>query len=139
MSQLFRTLSTVLQSRKESRKRNLSFHLPAAISLASSLRLLELDNSYVSLQEIYDGHCRERGMSKEDPILAFTDRFRTMFDPSKQTVSTSSQPDISVVLVLIFLSLFSRSFYLSLSIYFSLYLAFSRLAPRSGLTSGSSS
>jgi transformation/transcription domain-associated protein len=99
ISQVFRTLSTVLQSRKESRKRNLSFHLPAAIPLAPSLRLLELDNSYTSLQDVYDAHCQERHLSKEDPVLAFTNRFKSLFDPKTQAVGSPEYINLRVELM----------------------------------------
>lgn len=95
---MFRTLSTVLQSRKESRKRNLSFHLPAAVPLATSLRLLELDHSYTSLQDIYDAHCREKNLSKEDPILHITDRFKNLFDPETQKVGSAEWLNLRVEL-----------------------------------------
>ncbi|CDZ98369.1 Histone acetyltransferase SAGA, TRRAP/TRA1 component, PI-3 kinase superfamily [Phaffia rhodozyma] len=99
MSQVFRTLSTVLQSRKESRKRNLSFHLPAAIPLAPALRLIELDSSYSSFQDIYDAHCRDKGWSKEDPVLHFTDRFRELFDPANQVVGSPEYVNLRLELM----------------------------------------
>jgi phosphatidylinositol kinase/protein kinase (PI-3 family) len=90
VAQLFRMLSTALQTKKESRKRNLAFHLPAAIPLAPSLRLIELDSTYISLQDVFDAHCKSRGLSKEDPILYFADRFRELFDPKVRLLSLSS-------------------------------------------------
>jgi transformation/transcription domain-associated protein len=99
ISQVFRTLSTVLQSRKESRKRNLSFHLPAAIPLAPQLRLLELDSSYVSLQDIYDGHCQDRHLSKEDPVLHFTNRFKSLYNPATMTRDSPETINLRVELM----------------------------------------
>ncbi|TDL29737.1 hypothetical protein BD410DRAFT_736870 [Rickenella mellea] len=67
--QLFRTFNSALTRRKESRKRNLHFHLPASISLSPNLRLVANDSSYITLQDVYDHHCDEKGISREDPVL----------------------------------------------------------------------
>jgi len=80
--QLFRIMNCVLRRRKESRRRNLQFHLPAAVPLGTQLRLVQNDSSYVSMQEIYDDYALSRGMSHEDTILAFCDRQRQLYDPS---------------------------------------------------------
>ncbi|KAJ7498882.1 hypothetical protein FB451DRAFT_1427318, partial [Mycena latifolia] len=67
--QIFRTFNGALTRKKESRKRNLSFHIPAVVSFSPSLRLFQTDSSYVSLGDIYDLHCEENGFAKEDPFL----------------------------------------------------------------------
>jgi len=67
--QIFRTFNGALTRKKESRKRNLSFHIPAVVSFSPNLRLFQTDSSYVSLGDIYDLHCEENGFAKEDPCL----------------------------------------------------------------------
>lgn len=67
--QLFRTFNHALTRRKESRKRNLQFHLPWAVSLSPSVRLITNDSSYVSLQDIYDRHCKDMGITREEPAI----------------------------------------------------------------------
>ncbi|KAJ7700136.1 hypothetical protein B0H17DRAFT_1158131 [Mycena rosella] len=67
--QIFRTFNGALTRKKESRKRNLSFHIPAVVSFSPTLRLFQTDSSYVSLGDIYDLHCEENGFAKEDPLL----------------------------------------------------------------------
>lgn len=81
LTQLFRIMNSVLRKRKESRKRNLQFHLPTAIALAPQLRLVQNDISYVSLQDIFDDYCSTHGMSREDSIMAFLDRMKQLHDP----------------------------------------------------------
>jgi transformation/transcription domain-associated protein len=83
LTQLFRILNTVLQKRKESRKRNLSIHLPAAIPLTPTLRLVTSDNSYVSLQDVFDEHCRRMDMGRDKPTLEFIDKWRQIYVPSE--------------------------------------------------------
>lgn len=73
---------SVLNRRKESRKRNLSFHLPVAVPLNPALRLLANDSSYVTLQHIYDSHCEMMRMAREDPQLAFAEKFSSVYNPS---------------------------------------------------------
>ncbi|KAI5124824.1 hypothetical protein M0805_005454 [Coniferiporia weirii] len=67
--QLFRTFNHALTRRKESRKRNLQFHLPLTVLLNPAVRLVLNDPSYVSLQDVYDQHCEEIGVTREDPAL----------------------------------------------------------------------
>ncbi|KAF9453072.1 FAT-domain-containing protein [Macrolepiota fuliginosa MF-IS2] len=67
--QVLRTFNGVLQRKKETRKRNLSFHLPAAISCSPTLRLFQTDSSYITLGDIYELHCEDTGISREEPIL----------------------------------------------------------------------
>jgi len=83
---------SVLVRRKESRKRILCFHLPAAIPLSPSLRLLENDSSVVGLQDIYDQHLRELNISKEDPVLMHAEKFRAILDSTKPSGTLVSCP-----------------------------------------------
>jgi transformation/transcription domain-associated protein len=79
LTQVFRTFNCALVRRKESRKRNLLFHIPAAISCSPSLRLLQTDSSYITLGDIYDHHCEEAGLSREDPILVSGEKSRVCY------------------------------------------------------------
>jgi transformation/transcription domain-associated protein len=72
--QLFRIFNTTLSKRKESRRRNLNFHLPLIQPLAPSLRLVQDDPSYISLQGIYEDHCRRTSADRDSPILFTLDR-----------------------------------------------------------------
>ncbi|EPT03792.1 hypothetical protein FOMPIDRAFT_150002 [Fomitopsis schrenkii] len=73
---LLRTLNLTLARKKESRKRNLHFHLPVAVPCSSNLRLLQNDSSYISLGDIYDQHCEDTGIEREDPGLLMTENYR---------------------------------------------------------------
>ena len=84
--QLFRHFNGTLSKRKESRRRNLKFHLPLMIPLAPHIRMVQDDASYISLQAIFEDHCRKSGMSKDDPILFTMEKLR-MLAESKSTVS----------------------------------------------------
>lgn len=86
--QLFRIFNTTLSKRKESRRRNLNFHLPLIQPLAPSLRLVQDDPSYISLQGIYEDHCRRTGADKDSPILFTMERMRPGAQPAGQDPST---------------------------------------------------
>lgn len=76
--QLFRHFNGTLSKKKESRRRNLNFHLPLMIPLAPHIRMVQDDPSYVSLQGIFEDHCRRSGMSKDDPILFSMEKMRAL-------------------------------------------------------------
>jgi len=76
--QFFRLLNGPLAKHKESRKRNLQFDLPVAIPFSPSLRLVENEASITTLQDVYESHCRERGMDKDDPIMGFVEKLRDL-------------------------------------------------------------
>lgn len=76
----FRTLNR----KKETRKRNLHFHLPAAVSCAPNLRLLQNDASYINLGDIYDQHCEASGIAREEPVLMIGEKVKATLREFKQ-------------------------------------------------------
>ncbi|KAI9886978.1 MAG: hypothetical protein M1823_001194 [Watsoniomyces obsoletus] len=78
--QLFRILNSALAKKKESRRRNLTFHLPLMIPLAPHIRIVQDDPTYSSLQAIYEDHCRRTGTSKDEPILFTMNRLLGLAD-----------------------------------------------------------
>lgn len=84
--QLFRIFNGVLSKRKESRRRNLYFHLPLMVPLAPHIRLVRDDPSYISLQGIYEDYCRRVGMNKDEPVLFTMEKMRALAE-TKQNVS----------------------------------------------------
>lgn len=50
------------------------------------MRLLSNDPSYVSLQDIYDRHCDELGITREDPILMAGEKIRAVLRESQTIV-----------------------------------------------------
>nr|CAG8553245.1 5905_t:CDS:10 [Entrophospora candida] len=77
MLQLFRILNSVIEHHKESRKRNLSFHLPLIIPFAPQVRIVQDDPSYCSLQDIYEDHCDDIKISKDEPIIYFINKMKS--------------------------------------------------------------
>ncbi|GAA5832957.1 hypothetical protein JCM3766R1_000374 [Sporobolomyces carnicolor] len=93
--QLLRLLNCPLASRKESRKRNLQFNVPAIVPFSAGVRIIENDDSITSLQDVYEQHCRSLGISREDPILAFTERMQALYrqtpTPDRSTLAIGRQ------------------------------------------------
>jgi transformation/transcription domain-associated protein len=87
--QLFRIFNGLLAKRKESRRRNLYFHLPLMVPLAPHIRLVRDDSSYISMQGIYEDYCRRMGMNKDEPVLFTMDRMRSLAE-TKQNVSVTA-------------------------------------------------
>ena len=76
--QLFRIFNGLLAKRKEARRRNLQFYLPLMVPLAPSIRLVQEDANYISLQGVYEDHCRRHNLNKDDPVLFTMEKLRTM-------------------------------------------------------------
>ncbi|KAG9303929.1 hypothetical protein G9A89_005839 [Geosiphon pyriformis] len=74
--QFFRILNSVLDGRREARRRNLFFHLPLVIPLAPQIRLVQDDSSYSSLQDIFEDYCDTKGVNKDEPIIYYTNKMR---------------------------------------------------------------
>jgi transformation/transcription domain-associated protein len=97
--QLFRHFNGTLSKKKESRRRNLNFHLPLMIPLAPHIRMVQDDASYISLQGVYEDHCRRHRMSKDEPILFTMDKMRALSE-SKTSVSRPSLPSLHATNIL---------------------------------------
>ena len=76
--QLFRIFNGVLAKRKESRRRNLNFYLPLTVPLAPAIRLVQEDSQYISLQGVFEDHCRRNGANKDEPVLFTMEKLRAM-------------------------------------------------------------
>ena len=76
--QLFRMFNATLAKKKESRRRNLQFHLPVMVPLSPQIRMIQDDASYISLQGIYDDYCRRNEMSKDEPTIFTMDKMRSI-------------------------------------------------------------
>ena len=92
--QLFRIFNGLLGKRKESRRRNLYFHLPLMVPLAPHIRLVKDDPSYVSMQGIYEDYCRRVGINRDDPVLFTMEKMRALAE-TKQSVSSSHPSQVA--------------------------------------------
>ncbi|KEF63414.1 transformation/transcription domain-associated protein [Exophiala aquamarina CBS 119918] len=99
--QLFRIFNQTLAKRKESRRRNLYFHLPIFVPIAPYIRLVQDDSSYVTLQSIYEDHVRKMpGMSRDDPMMFLLEKSRAIAEQQKS--SPRSQEQLAVMKTEIF-------------------------------------
>ncbi|AEO62746.1 TRA1-like protein [Thermothielavioides terrestris NRRL 8126] len=91
--QLFRQLNQTLAHKKESRRRDLQFTLPLMVPLAPHIRIVQDDPSYITLQGVYEDHCRRHGVSKDEPVLYTMEKLRGLADvkvakPAEHAVTT---------------------------------------------------
>ncbi|PSR77484.1 hypothetical protein BD289DRAFT_398006 [Coniella lustricola] len=88
--QLFRQLNQRLSRKKESRRRDLQFTLPLMVPLAPHIRIVQEDTSYITLQGVFEDHCRRRGLSKDEPVLFIMDKLRALGESNKQKTNEQS-------------------------------------------------
>lgn len=86
--------------KKESRRRNLQFHLPAAISCGPTLRLWQTDSSYITLGDVYDQHCEDRKITREEPILLIGEKVKLAMREFKESMRRTVSFRVRIVLVL---------------------------------------
>lgn len=84
--QMFRFFNEVLAKRKESRRRRISFLLPVMVPLTAAMRMVQEDPSYITLQGIYENYCRQKQMSRDEPIIYTISRLREL-SPVSASVS----------------------------------------------------
>ncbi|KAK3299398.1 uncharacterized protein B0H64DRAFT_371754 [Chaetomium fimeti] len=89
--QLFEQLNQTLGSKKESRRRDLQFTLPLMVPLAPHIRIVQEDTTYITLQGIYEDHCRRNGIPKDEPVLYTMEKLRGLVD-SKGPVRDALDP-----------------------------------------------
>ncbi|KAI0913375.1 FAT domain-containing protein [Ustulina deusta] len=78
--QLFRHLNQTLAKKKESRRRDLQFTVPLMIPLAPHIRIVQEDTSYITLQGVYEDHCRRNGMQKDEPVMFTMEKLRGLIE-----------------------------------------------------------
>ncbi|KAI0434650.1 FAT domain-containing protein [Xylaria sp. FL1042] len=78
--QLFRHLNQTLAKKKESRRRDLQFTVPLMIPLAPHIRIVQEDTSYITLQGVYEDHCRRNGMLKDEPVMFTMEKLRGLIE-----------------------------------------------------------
>ncbi|KAF2177502.1 hypothetical protein K469DRAFT_603242 [Zopfia rhizophila CBS 207.26] len=76
--QLFRIFNGILAKRKESRRRNLQFHLPLMVPITPSVRMVQDDSSYINMQGIFEDYCRRNGINKDEPVLFSIEKLRAL-------------------------------------------------------------
>nr|POE87354.1 transcription-associated protein 1 [Quercus suber] len=81
--QLFRIFNSTLAKKKQSRRRNLQFHLPVMVPLSPQIRMIQDDASYVTLQGVYEDYCRRNDLDKDEPTMFTMEKLRSI-TPQKQ-------------------------------------------------------
>ena len=92
MVQLFRTFNSTLAKKKESRRRNLNFHLPEMVPLSPHVRLVQDDASYVTLQGVFEDFARQNSFSKDEPILFTIEKLQKLSNVTIPRLDQQSRP-----------------------------------------------
>ncbi|KAL7750961.1 transcription-associated protein 1 [Sorochytrium milnesiophthora] len=88
--QLFRMFNSILERKKETRKRNVHFHLPIIVPLTPTVRIIADDTTAASLQDVYEDYCSRVGMHKDGPFIFFADRVRAVITQLKNKERTEA-------------------------------------------------
>lgn len=79
LQQLFRIFNAVLARRKESRQRGLNFTLAAAVPLSPSIRLVESDSSMLSIDHVFEKHCKNAGIDRLEAVISWIEKLATLW------------------------------------------------------------
>ncbi|KAG0146838.1 hypothetical protein CROQUDRAFT_656816 [Cronartium quercuum f. sp. fusiforme G11] len=94
--QFFRMLNCPLSRKKQSRSRDVTFVVPVVVPFAANIRIMESDQALCSLQDIYETHCTEAGFARDDPIVAYVERMRSLsFDGVNGVDSIATKLEIA--------------------------------------------
>ena len=76
--QLLRMLNHLLTKQKESARRLLSFTVPRVVALSPHMRIVQDNESSLSLLDIYKRECSLRNVEYDAPLTKYYDRLRTV-------------------------------------------------------------
>ncbi|KAJ1966774.1 transcription-associated protein 1 [Dispira parvispora] len=84
MLQMFRIFDNLLETQRESRRRELSFTLPIIVPLAPQLRIVQDDATQFTLQEVYEHHCQAKGIERDAPVSYYMSQLKHIEDTNRQ-------------------------------------------------------
>ncbi|KAI8907173.1 hypothetical protein EDD86DRAFT_232632 [Gorgonomyces haynaldii] len=79
-----RIIQIIMDRQKETRRRNILFHLPTIVPLAPQIRLVQDDRSYATLQEIYEDYTQSQGFKKDDPIIFHIQKIKEVYSNGEE-------------------------------------------------------
>lgn len=71
--QLLRMADAIVDKKIISKRHGLSLGVQNIVPLSAFVRLIQDNESFVSLEDVYEKHCKNAGILPEDPILYFRD------------------------------------------------------------------
>ncbi|GMM58795.1 histone acetyltransferase [Maudiozyma humilis] len=101
MFQLYRLLNKILDKNVETRRSNIQFTLPIAIPLSPQVRIMNDQDSFTTLHQIYDEYCIKANINPDDILQFVNDQLNIAHDKSLPP------PDITLVKMEIFSSIHS--------------------------------
>eukprot|EP00466_Bigelowiella_natans_P000476 jgi/Bigna1/33130/e_gw1.1.3.1 len=71
MMQVYVLFNRMMAKYKETRNRNLVFHVPLVVPLTHRLRLMQTNEAHISLEEVYEQSCAVRRVDPDQPLLTY--------------------------------------------------------------------
>jgi len=76
MMQVYVLFNRMMAKYKETRNRNLVFHVPLVVPLTHRLRLMQTNEAHISLEEVYEQSCAVRKIDPDKPLLTYREMMR---------------------------------------------------------------
>jgi transformation/transcription domain-associated protein len=89
MMQMYLMLNRMMEKSKETRKRNLAFHVPLTVPLQQRMQLQEVHPSMQTLEGIYEQSCAARGVDPMSPLLTFREIMSKVESPTETQAGMS--------------------------------------------------
>ncbi|GAB5370731.1 hypothetical protein AAMO2058_001518200 [Amorphochlora amoebiformis] len=71
MMQVYVLFNRMMEKYRETRNRNLVFHVPLVVPLTHRLRLMQTNEAHISLEEVYEQSCAVRRIDPDKPLLTY--------------------------------------------------------------------
>ncbi|KAL8008147.1 putative transcription-associated protein [Plasmopara halstedii] len=98
MMQMYLLLNRLLARHKETKKRNLVFHLPKVIPLTPRVRLLEDNRDFVTLGDVYELDCQMENKDPDFPVELYREHISEAYAAAGMESESSKQEEERVAL-----------------------------------------
>lgn len=98
MMQMYLLLNRLLLRHKETKKRNLVFHVPKVIPLTPRVRLLEDNRDFVTLGDIYESDCQIEDKDPDFPVELYREHVSEAYALAEAANESSKQEEERVAL-----------------------------------------
>ncbi|KAL6045043.1 putative transformation/transcription domain-associated protein [Balamuthia mandrillaris] len=95
--QLLRLLNGMFDKHIQTRRRHVHFNIPPVVSFSPGVRLMQVDEDYVSLQDVYEDDCHQCGREEDAhmaPFFAISKQNQRSEDDHEESTSASSLVDV---------------------------------------------
>lgn len=78
--QFFRSIRRSMKENPNSRRRGLEFSVPIIVPVSAHVRLIQDDMDHITLEEVYEKYCQDRGINPDDALISYRDGLQSEID-----------------------------------------------------------